>query len=351
MKLCRHFGTCGGCAHQDMAAADYRAFKRRLVTDALARHGVEVPVEESVEVPPRSRRRAVVKLVKNGAVAIGFHALRTHTIVDMRECLVLSPELFAAVQSLRAIADALLPEAGHGEVHATLADNGLDLSFRASVPLTPARTAALAKAAAQLGAIRILWNGALAFECATPAVRFGKAEVALPPDSFLQPTREGEAALRERVLETLGGAKEAADLFAGCGTFALALAERARVHAVERDSAMLEALAAAARATRGLKPVTVEKRDLDKRPLSPAELARFDAVALDPPRTGALAQSRTLAASKIARIAYVSCDAPSFARDAAVLIAGGFRLTRVLPVDQFLWSGHIELVASFERGR
>jgi len=351
VKLCRHFGTCGGCAHQDMAARDYRAFKRKLVTDALARHGIAAPVEDAVEVPPHSRRRAVFKLVKKGTIAIGFHALRSHTVVDMHECLVLAPKLVAAVQSLREVADGLLPEGGHAEVHATLTDNGLDLSFRASVPLTPARTAQLAKAAAKLGAIRILWNGALAFESAAPRVGLGKAEIALPPESFLQPTRQGEAALRARVLETLSGAKAVADLFAGCGTFALALAERARVHAVEREGAMLEALAAAARATQGLKPVTVEKRDLFKRPLAPVELARFDAVVLDPPRAGALAQSRTLAASTIARIAYISCDAESFSRDAAILLAGGYRLRSVLPVDQFLWSAHIELVGSFEGGK
>jgi 23S rRNA (uracil1939-C5)-methyltransferase len=334
-----------------MAAGDYRAFKRKLVADALARHGIDAPVEETAEVPPYSRRRAVFKIARKDDTAVGFHAQKSHTVVDMHECLVLAPRLFASVAVLRAIAADLLPANGHAEVHATLADNGLDLSFRASIGLTPARAALLGKAAPKLGAIRILWNGALAYESAPPRVAFGKAEALLPPETFLQPTHEGEAILRARVLQTLNGAKSVADLFAGSGTFALALAERMRVHAVEREGEMLEALAAAARRAQGLKPVTTEKRDLFKRPLSPAELSRFDAVVLDPPRAGAMAQAEVLAASNVARIAYVSCDAASFARDAAVIVRGGYRLAAVLPVDQFLWSGHIELVASFDRGK
>lgn len=334
-----------------MAAHEYRRLKRGLVSDALARQGIDVPVEDAAQVPPHSRRRAVFKIARKDGIAIGFHAQKSHDVVDMHECLVLAPRLFAAVAPLRALAAELLPAKGHAEAHATLADNGIELSFRASAPLTPARTASLGKAAAKLGAIRILWNGALAFESAPPRVAFGKAEVALPPESFLQPTREGEAILRARVHAALDGRKSVADLFAGCGTFALSLAERMRVHAVEREAAMLEALAMAARRTQGLKPVTAEKRDLFKRPLSPAELSCFDAVLLDPPRAGALAQAQSLAASSLARIAYVSCDAASFARDAAVILKGGYRLTAVLPVDQFLWSGHIELVASFERGK
>ncbi len=173
----------------------------------------------------------------------------------------------------------------------------------------------------------------------------------LPPDTFLQPSREGEAALQARVLEAVAGAKAVADLFSGCGTFSLALAERARVHAVEKEQAMLDALAAAARATPGLKPVTVARRDLFKIPLGPAELAAFDAVVLDPPRAGAEGQVRQLAAATVPRLAYVSCDAQSFARDAAILAAGGYRLEGVTPVDQFLWSSHIELVAAFAKAR
>ncbi len=184
---------------------------------------------------------------------------------------------------------------------------------------------------------------------AQPAVMLGKAKVTLPPGAFLQPTRPGEAALQRFVQEALSGAKRIVDLFAGCGTFALVLAERARVHAVEFDGPMLDALSGAARATSGLKPVTLEKRNLFKRPLTETELGEFDAVCLDPPRSGALAQVQNLAPARIKRVAYVSCDADTFARDARVMIEGGYSLTAVLPVDQFLWSSHIELAASFRR--
>ena len=270
--------------------------------------------------PPGTRRRAVFKIArKDGATQVGFHALKSHRIVDMHECLVLTPALVALASRLRALMNVLLAEGQHAEAHVTEADNGIDIGFRANVQLKPALAATLAKAAPQMGVIRILWNGGLAFESASPIVRFGKADVKLPAESFLQPTRAGEEALLSRVLEATKGAKAIADLFAGCGTFTLPLAERARVHAVEKDQAMLDALLAAAKATSGLKPVTAARRDLFKIPLNSVELNRFDAVTLDPPRAGAQAQAVQLAGSKVARIVYVSCDAASFARDARIL--------------------------------
>ena len=351
-ERCRHFGICGGCTLQDLPDGEYRARKRDEVVRALAKHGVEAEVGEIIEVPPKSRRRAVLNVARRaGVVEVGFHPLRSHAIVDMHECLVLTPALFALTAALREAMPALLVDGQDLEARATEAANGLDIAFRAQPKLTPERIATLARLAPQLKAIRITWNAALAFERAAPVVRLGKADVKLPPDTFLQPSRAGEAALQARVLEAVAGAKTVADLFSGCGTFALPLAERARVHAVEKEQAMLDALAAAARATPGLKPVTTARRDLFKIPLGPAELAPFDAVVLDPPRAGAEAQARQLAAAAVPRLAYVSCDAQSFARDAAILVAGGYRLEAVTPVDQFLWSSHIELVAAFARVR
>ena len=186
-------------------------------------------------------------------------------------------------------------------------------------------------------------------ENAAPAVTLAGVKVKLPPQAFLQATREGEAALQSHVLELTKGAKNVVDLFSGLGTFTFALARHAKIHAVEQDGAALAALAAAVKTGSGLKPITTEKRDLFKQPLTPPELKTVDAVVLDPPRAGAEAQARALAASKIARIAYVSCDAASFARDAAILVAAGFRPGTVTPIDQFLYTGHIELVAGFER--
>jgi len=324
--------------------------RRADVIRALTKYGVTAEVRQTIAVPPRTRRRAVFKIAKNGdATVVGFHAEGSHTIVDMTDSSLLTPALVALVPRLRAAMNGLFAGGQHAEVHVTEADNGLDLAFRASAKLTPAMTAALAKAAATLRAIRIVWNGALAFESAAPVVRFGKTEVKIPPEAFLQPTREGEAALTAQVLEATKGAKSVADLFSGCGTFSLPLAERARVHAVEREQVLLDALAAAARAASGLKPVTTEKRDLFKLPVTARELNRFDAVSLDPPRAGAEAQVRELAQSKVPRLAYVSCDASSFARDARILVNGGYKIGTVTPVDQFLWSSHIELMAGFCR--
>lgn len=340
--LCVHFGTCGGCAYQDMADTDYRALKRGLVADALRRQGIAAEISEIVEVPPATRRRCVFK-IKNGEV--GFHARATHAIVDMRECRVLTPGLVGLAQRLREIAG----EIGTAEAHATEADNGFDLALRRPGRSTPSLIGRLAKWAGRNRIARIVAGNDVLVALAAPIVRIGKAQLRLPPHAFLQPTREGERFLQQSVTTALDGAKAAVDLFAGCGTFALALAERMKVHAVETEGAMLDALTRAARATPGLKPVTAERRDLFKRPLLTRELDAFDAAVLDPPRAGAAAQTAELARSRLRRIAYVSCNAESFARDASVLVDAGWHMAPVVPVDQFLWSEHIELVTSFER--
>ena len=348
---CIHFGVCGGCTLQDLSPSDYRAHKRGAIIRALTKNGlVDAEVAELVSVSPGTRRRAVFKMAKkDGAAEIGFHALKSHMIVDMRECLVLTPALVTLAAKLRILAHSLLNNGQHAEAHVTQADNGLDVAFRASVQLKPSLTAALAKVAPGMNVIRVIWNGALAFESAAPLVRFGTADVKLPPESFLQPTRAGEAVLVSHVLDATKGAKTIVDLFSGCGTFSLPLVERAKIHAVEKDAAMLVALLSAANATPGLKPVTIAKRDLFKVPLNSVELNKFDTVTLDPPRAGAQAQAAMLAKSRVERIAYVSCDAGSFARDAKILAEGGYRMAAVTPVDQFPWSEHIELVAAFAR--
>jgi 23S rRNA (uracil1939-C5)-methyltransferase len=351
MTACRHFGVCGGCSLQNLSPQDYRARKRVIVVEALAQAGLgDVMVEEPVVVPEQSRRRAVFKIAKaKGAVEIGFHAARSHDIVDMRECLVLSPALFELVGPLRAALTPILNDGEKVELHATQTDSGLDLSFRWTRKLSPALTAQIGAALASLAVARVIFNDQILLEQQKPMVRFGGAEVLMPPQAFLQATAAGEAALQARVLALMEGAKHIADLFAGLGTFTLPLARRARVHAVEQHGAALAALAEAARNTQGLKPVTTEKRDLFKSPLTPLELAAFDGVVLDPPRAGARAQTRALAASKATRIAYVSCDALSFARDARILVESGFLPGPVTPIDQFLFSMHIELVAGFTR--
>jgi len=349
--LCAHFGTCGGCLTQDMPPDAYRATKREMVTAALRRHGIVAEVAEIISVPENSRRRAVLKVAKkSGAVALGFRARASHDIVDMQECRVLTRAILSALPKLRAMMAALLRDGEEAELHLTDTETGLDLALSWKRALKPALVGELARWAGEAKLARITVGGQAAVELARPVVRFGKVEVALPATAFLQPTREGEAVLQKLVTESLAGAKHIADLFSGCGTFSLVLAEKARVHAVEREPAMLAALAEAARHAQGLKPLTIEARDLFKLPLTPPELKVYDAVLLDPPRAGAAAQVRELVASQFRRIAYVSCNPESFARDARLLIDAGFRIGTVTPVDQFLWSDHLELVALFARG-
>jgi 23S rRNA (uracil1939-C5)-methyltransferase len=302
-----------------------------------------------VIVPSRSRRRAVFKIKSlPDGLHIGFHAARSHTVIDMHHCDVLTPGLFALVGHLRQRLEPLFGVGEAAELHVTQTDTGFDCAFRWRAGLTAALTAQLTSALSGLGIARLTMGRDLVFEQAVPAVTLGGVTVALPPNPFLQSTREGEAALQERVLKIAGKAKTVADLFSGVGTFALPLAHKAKVHAVEQDKAALEALAAAARSP-GLKPVGIELRDLFKLPLTPAELAGHDAVVLDPPRAGAEAQVRALAKSQVPVIAYVSCNAESFAHDAAVLVQGGYHPDAITPIDQFLWSSHIELVGGFRR--
>jgi len=334
---------------QDLPPADYAATKRAAVQNALIKAGVTAEVLAPVIVPPRSRRRAVFKIKSlPEGLHIGFHAVRSHTIIDMHHCDVLTPGLFALVGHLRQRLEPLFGVGEAAELHVTETDTGFDCAFRWRAGLTAALTAELTSALSGLGIARLTMGRDLVFEQAVPTVTLGGVKVALPPNPFLQSTREGEAALQEGVLKIAGKAKTVADLFSGVGTFALPLARKAKVDAVEQDKVALEALASAARAP-GLKPVATETRDLFKLPLTPAELNGYDAVVLDPPRAGAEAQVRALAKSQVPVIAYVSCDAASFARDAAILVKGGYRPGPVTPVDQFLWSSHIELVAGFRR--
>ncbi|HEY2445840.1 MAG TPA: methyltransferase domain-containing protein, partial [Rhizomicrobium sp.] len=329
----------------------YRAMKRTQVVRALARHGLdEVPVALTDEVPRATRRRAVLKASKrNGAVQLGFRAARSHLIVDMQECQVLTSALVAILPSLRELLAALLGEGEETELRLTEAANGIDLDFGAGADGALQRVCALSRNVLAREIVRVTVRGEVALHLTPPIVDIAGVDVAVPSAAFLQPTREGESLLQEAVQTALTGATRVLDLFAGCGTFTLALARRARVHAVDCDAEAIAALSAAARNAQKLKPVTVQLRDLFKLPLSPAELDRFQAAVLDPPRAGALALSRMLAASKLARVAYVSCNPETFARDARVLRDGGLQIEFVRPIDQFLWSSHIELVALLRR--
>ncbi len=348
--LCRHVGQCGGCAHQDLPDDVYRALKRQSVVDALSRHGVEADVADIVEVPPGTRRRATLKVMKTAdGVIIGFHEARSHAIVDMTECRVLTSRIEALLPGLRALFSDLLRPDEDAELRLTDTDAGFDLGIKWRKRDDRAMLTTLARGDDKLKLARVSANNEVLVSLVQPSVMLGKASVPLPPEAFLQPTREGEVLLQNFVRETLSRCKAVADLFCGCGTFTFPLAEKARVLAVELEEPMLKAVIAGAKTASGLKPIATEKRNLFKRPLSAVELNAFDGVCLDPPRGGALEQVKMLAQSKVARIAYVSCDADSFARDARLLIEGAYRLGPVTPVDQFLWSTHVELTGAFTR--
>jgi len=253
----------------------------------------------------------------------------------------IAPSAWALAEALGAMKKPL-------DIQVTATDGGMDVDVRGSGPMPPQRATALARLAATHRLARLTRHGELIAQRAAPTVRMGKAQVVLPPGSFLQATAVGESVLAGLVSEHVGKAKTVADLFCGVGPFALRLAERARVYAADGDAAAIAALRQAAPAP-GLKPVEAEARDLFRRPLGPAQLERFDAVVFDPPRQGAEAQARELAASRVERVVAVSCNAATFARDARILVDGGYRLTEVTPVDQFRHSAHMEMVAKFER--
>lgn len=350
--VCRHFGTCGGCALQHLDEASYRAFKRVSVVQTLAMRGIsDVEVNEPVIVPPHSRRRAALKAHKqNGETKLGFNARASHAIVDMHDCAVLSPDLFVLVGKLRALMHAILRDGEKCDLHLTEADNGFDLALTLKRANTPAVISQIAQRAPQMGLLRVTAGRDPLAEFETPYLRVGPSNVRLPPDPFLQATHPSEQFLQDYVLGAVGKARNVADLFCGLGTFALPLASAHKVHAFDGDPAMIAALDGAARATQGLKPLKAERRDLFRRPLAAVELNRFDAVVIDPPRAGATAQVEQIAKSNLSRLVYVSCNPASFARDARSLINAGYRLGPLTPLDQFLWSAQLELVATFEKG-
>ncbi len=347
---CRHFGACGGCALQHASDGFLADWKREVVVRALAARGLAAEMPLVAVSPQRSRRRAVFagRRTKK-SVLVGFHGRRSDQIVGVTECHLVRPELLAARPALEALVRAGASRSGALRLTVTASGAGPDVEVAGGKPLDAELRRVLAGLVEEFDLARLAWAGEPVAVRRPPFQTMGRARVVPPPGAFLQATVEGEAALVAAVRDAVGEAGRVADLFAGCGTFALPLAERAEVHAVEGEGAMLAALDAGWRGAAGLKRVTTEARDLFRRPLLAGELKRFEVVVLDPPRAGAEAQVRALAGSGVARVAMVSCNPVSFARDAAILIEGGYRLDRVQVVDQFRWSGHVELAARFDR--
>ncbi len=345
---CRHYRACGGCQLQHASDAFVAAWKQTFVETALAAQGLRTTFRPMAISPPRSRRRAVLaaRRTKKGAT-VGFHGRHSDTITEITDCHLLDPGLMAAIPAARQLAILGASRKAELAVSATLSNSGLDLSVSGGKPLDGRLRATLGQAADTLGLARLSWDGEAVAQREPPMQSLGPARVLPPPGAFLQATPQGQAALVGAVEEILAGASRIADLFAGCGTFTLPLARNAEVHAVEGDAAMIAALDHGWRRAQGLKRVTVEARDLFRRPLLADELARFDGVVLDPPRAGAEAQMRELARARIPVIAYVSCNPLSFARDAAGLAKAGYDLEWIVTVDQFRWSVHTELAAAF----
>ncbi|NDV98219.1 class I SAM-dependent RNA methyltransferase [Salipiger sp. PrR002] len=345
---CRHAKSCGGCQLQH-ARPDFVAdWKQGVVRHALAAHGIETEFREIATSPEATRRRAgfSARRTKKGA-QVGFHRKRSDVIVEVPDCRVVEPKLAAALPMVEALAVLGASRKGELSVLVTTSLGGLDVVVKGGKEADAQMQQALSELARAYDCARIAWGEDVVLTRRPPNQKMGRAEVAPPPGAFLQATPQGEAALLEDVRGYVEGASHVVDLFAGCGTFALPLAEAARVHAVEGEKAMTQALDHGWRHAQGLRHVTTEARDLFRNPLLPQELARFDAAVIDPPRAGAEAQVAQLCEARIPRIAFVSCNPVTFARDAAALLRAGYALDGLRVVDQFRWSTHVELVAGF----
>lgn len=347
---CRHFKTCGGCAMQHATDGFVAAWKQEIVRRAVSAQGLSPELRPIITSPAQSRRRAKFagQRTKKG-VQLGFHARGSDLIVPVPDCQLITPGLHAAFPAVEALIPLAASRKSRVALTVTDSDAGPDILVEGGVALTPQLRIELATFAQRHQIARLVWQDEVIVTLTPPAQYFDGIAVVPPPGAFLQATRHGEDTLRAAVADSVGQARKVIDLFAGCGTFALPLARTAEVHAVEGESAMIAALDKGWRGGRDLRRVTTAVRDLFRRPLEPDELAPFDVAVIDPPRAGAAAQVATLGRSGIARIVMVSCNPVTFARDARTLTDAGYRCDWVQVVDQFRWSAHVELVASFTR--
>jgi 23S rRNA (uracil1939-C5)-methyltransferase len=347
---CRHFPACGGCQLQHLTEAAYADYCVSRVAGALAQHGLDTEIRPPHLSPPRTRRRATLRALKaGGKVLLGFNETGSNQIVDIMECYILHPDLFSLLDPLRRLLASLLPARRTGEVQLTLTDQGVDIALKGVEVVGLEAVESLTSFCERYSLARLSidegYGLEVRYEPQPVTVTLGGLAVPFPPGAFLQATADGEAALIECVREACRESGRIADLFAGLGTFALSL--EGQITAAEAGRDVAGALKMAA--SRSGRQLAVEHRDLYRRPFDRTELAAFDAVVLDPPRAGAAEQVRELAASSVPRIAYVSCNPATFARDAEMLTGGGYKLDWARPVGQFRWSTHVELAAAFSR--
>jgi 23S rRNA (uracil1939-C5)-methyltransferase len=349
--FCPHFGVCGGCAIQHWETAAYRAWKRDIVVTTLAQDGIACEIAPLVDAHGAGRRRITLhaRMGTHDVLKVGFAAVSSHDIVPIDRCPILDPHLDGAIEAAWAVAEPLIGVGKPLDIQVTATESGLDVDVRGSGPVSTKLIAKLSEVAKHHRLARLTRHGELVLARTTPVITIGTAQVALPPGSFLQATVAGEETLAALVAEHCKRAKHVADLFCGVGPFALRLAAKSRVTAFDNDASSIAALQKAATSTSGLKPLKAEARDLFRRPLVPQELRDYDAVVFDPPRQGAQAVATQLAASKIPTVVAVSCNVATFARDAKILIDGGYKIDGVTPVDQFRHTPHVELVARFRR--
>ncbi len=346
--FCEYFTHCGGCAIQHWQPDHYRAWKRQIGVDTLRHAGIDCAVDDLIDAHGAGRRRITVhaRRENDGTLHVGFAAAGSHAIVPIMHCPILDPALAGALDVARVLADVLKPTDKPLDIQVTAASNGLDVDVRGTGPLQTALIATLSLIAEQHKLARLTRHGELVLMRTPPMITIGPAQVLLPAGSFLQATTAGEDALGALVVKHAGKSKQIADLFCGVGPFALRLAAKARVLACDSQAGAIGALQIAAKSP-GLKPITAEMRDLFRRPMVPQELRDIDCVVFDPPRQGAQAQVTHLVKSKVPMVIAVSCNVQTFARDARVLIDGGYRMGNVTPVDQFRHTPHVELVAKF----
>ncbi|MCJ2046961.1 RNA methyltransferase [Methylobacterium sp. J-078] len=351
--FCPYFGTCGGCAVQHLAPEPYAAWKHGQLVQALSQAHLAVEPAPLVDARGEGRRRLTLHVrARDGRAEAGLMAARSHDLVAIDRCPITVPDLHRAP----AVAEALSAPLGHGrkplDVGFTATEAGLDVDIRGHGPAAEGVRAALVRLASDLDLARLSLHGEVLVERRAPAITTSGLRLVPPAGGFLQATAAGEAVLAEAVVAALDKkTKRVVDLFSGSGPFTLAMARTRDVHAVEGEAAALASLDRAVRAVPGLRQVTTERRDLFRRPLLPLELETYDAVVFDPPRAGAGAQATRIAESKVPLVIGVACDVGTFARDAATLIAGGYTLETVTPIDQFAYSGHVEVVGVFRRPR
>ena len=347
---CRHFTECGGCALQHFEADAYRQWKREKVVHALKGKGIDCEIGELVTCSPHTRRRVVLAARRTDTgMLLGFNRHLSPEIISISECPISLPEIVSALDRLKGLAELVCATTKSFRLAVTVTGSGLDIAVHESGKLGEHQRRIAANFVIAQGFARLSIDDEIIIEPRKPVVTFGGVAVAIPPGAFLQATEAAEQAMADIVGEHLKRAKRITDLFAGCGSFALRLAAKSEVHAVEGDAPALSALDRGSRFATGLKRVTGERRDLFRRPLTFKELNAFDGLVFDPPRAGAEDQSKQIARSDVPFVAAVSCNPVTLARDLRILLDGGYSLKSVTPIDQFLWSPHVEAVALLEK--